>query len=123
MGMLLHFNSIGNCSRQAQDTLGSNLRVDCLSTRWKTADVMFKYNLIISSNLLEVDWKSNITRIHWLDRRIVRKQLEIIPIYHYAQNQRKLMMQSRENGQNSQFGHFFDDFDVIYLQIANFSEK
>ena len=33
------------------------------------------------------------------------------------------MMQSRENGQKSQFGQSFDDFDVKYLQIANFSEK
>ena len=33
------------------------------------------------------------------------------------------MMQSRKNGQKSQFGQSFDDFDVKYLQIANFSEK
>ena len=33
------------------------------------------------------------------------------------------MMQSRENGQKPQFGQFFDDFEVKYLQIANFSEK
>ena len=33
------------------------------------------------------------------------------------------MMQSRENGQNPQFGQFFDDIEVKYLQIANFSEK
>ena len=63
------------------------------------------------------------TRIHWLDQRIVRKQLDIMPIYHYVQNQGKLMMQSRENGQKPQFGQFFDNFDVKYLQIANFSEK
>ena len=43
--------------------------------------------------------------------------------YHYVQNQGKLMMQSRENGQKPQFGQFFDDFEVKYLQIANFSEK
>ena len=46
-----------------------------------------------------------------------------MPTYHYVHNQRKLMMQSRENGQKPQFGHFFDDFEVKYLQIANFSEK
>ena len=46
-----------------------------------------------------------------------------MPTYHYVQNQRKLMMQSRENGQKPQFGQFFDDFEVKYLQIANFSEK
>ena len=44
-------------------------------------------------------------------------------IYHYVQNQGKLMMQSQENGQKPQFGQFFDDFEVKYLQIANFSEK
>ena len=46
------------------------------------------------------------TRIHWLDRRIVRKQLDIMPTNHYVQNQGKLMMQSRENGQKPQFGQF-----------------
>ena len=44
-------------------------------------------------------------------------------IYHYVQNQGKLMMQSQENGQKPQFGQFFDNFEVKYLQIANFSEK
>ena len=43
--------------------------------------------------------------------------------YHYVQNQRKLMMQSRENGQKPQFAQFFEDFEVKYLQIANFCEK
>ena len=46
-----------------------------------------------------------------------------MPIYHYVQNQGKLVMQSPENGQKPQFGQFFDDFEVKYLQIANFSEK
>ena len=46
-----------------------------------------------------------------------------MPTYHYVQNQGKLMMQSRENGQKPQSGQFFDDFEVKYLQIANFSEK
>ena len=46
-----------------------------------------------------------------------------MPTYHYVQNQGKLMMQSRENGQKPLFGQFFDDFEVKYLQIANFSEK
>ena len=50
----------------------------------------------------------------------MRKQLDIMPTYHYMQNQRKLlMMQSRENGQKPQFGQFFDDFEVKYLQIAD----
>ena len=42
-----------------------------------------------------------------------------MPTYHCVQNQGKLMMQSRENGQKPQFGQFFDDFEVKYLQIAN----
>ena len=47
------------------------------------------------------------TRIKWLERRIVRKQLDIMSAYHYVQNQGKLMMQSRENAQKPQFGQFF----------------
>ena len=43
----------------------------------------------------------SITRIHWLGRRIVRKQLDIMPTNHYVQNQGKLRMQSRENGQKN----------------------
>ena len=46
-----------------------------------------------------------------------------MPNYHYVQNQGKPMMQSRENGQKPQVGQFFDDFEVKYLQIADFSEK
>ena len=38
-----------------------------------------------------------------------------MPTYHYVQNQGKLLMQSRENGQKSQFGQFFDDFEVKYI--------
>ena len=63
------------------------------------------------------------TRIYWLDRRIVRKQLDILPNYHYVQNQGKQKRQSQENGQKPQFGQFFDDFMVKYLESANFSEK
>ena len=43
-----------------------------------------------------------------------------MPNYHYVQNQGKLKMQSRENGQKPKFGLFFDDIEVKYLQIANF---
>ena len=43
-----------------------------------------------------------------------------MPTYHYVQNQGKLKMQSRENGQKPKFGLFFDDIEVKYLQIANF---
>ena len=32
-------------------------------------------------------------------------------------------MQSRENGQKPQVGQFLDDFEVKYLEIADFSEK
>ena len=46
-----------------------------------------------------------------------------MPTYHYVHNQEKPMMQSREKGQKPQFGQFFDDFEVKYLQIRNFSEK
>ena len=46
-----------------------------------------------------------------------------MPIYHYVQNQGKLIMKSRENDRKPQFGQFFDDFEVKYLQIANFSVK
>ena len=46
-----------------------------------------------------------------------------MPTYHYEQNQGKLMMQSRENGQKPRFGQFYDDFEVKYPQIANFSGK
>ena len=46
-----------------------------------------------------------------------------MPSYHYVQNQGKLIMKSRENGQKPNFGQFFDDLEVKYLQIANFFEK
>ena len=46
-----------------------------------------------------------------------------MPTYHYVQNQGKLMTQSRENSEKPQFGQFFDNFDVKYLEISNFSEK
>ena len=52
-------------------------------------------------------WRKLLTRINWLDQRIVRKQLDIMPTYNYVQNQGKLRMQSRENGQKPQFGQFF----------------
>ena len=58
-----------------------------------------------------------------LERRKVRKQLDIMPTYHYVQNQGKLMIQSQKNGQKPQFGQFFDNFKVKYIQIANFSEN
>ena len=46
-----------------------------------------------------------------------------MPTYDYVQNQGKLMMQSRGNGQKPQFGNFFDNFEVKYLQIEKLSEK
>ena len=43
-------------------------------------------------------------------RRFVRKQLDIMPTYHYVQNQGNVLMQSRENGQKPQFGQFLDRY-------------
>ena len=43
--------------------------------------------------------------------------------YHYKQNQGKLIMQSQKMAKNLNLGNFFDDFEVKYLQIGNFSEK
>ena len=40
-----------------------------------------------------------------------------------VQNQGKLIMQSRENGQKPQFGQFLDDFEAKCLKIAIFSVK
>ena len=60
------------------------------------------------------------TRIHLLDRWIVRKQVGIMPTYHYMQNQGKLMLESRENGQKPQFGKFlltFSRSNISKLQI------
>ena len=34
-------------------------------------------------------WICLSTRIHWLDRWILRKQLDIMPTYHYVENQGK----------------------------------
>ena len=48
---------------------------------------------------------------------------DIMPTYHYVQNPGKLMMQSLENGQKTQFGQFFDNFEAKYLENAIFSEK
>ena len=98
---------------------------DCLDHKLLTAKLN-AYGFSLPTLRLINDYLSNRkqrTRIHSLDQRIVRKQLDIMPTYHYVQNQRKLMMQSRENDQKPQFGQFFDDFEVKYLQIAIFSEK
>ena len=46
-----------------------------------------------------------------------------MPTYLCVQNQGKLIIQSRENGQKPPFGQFFDDFKAKYLEIANFSQK
>ena len=43
-----------------------------------------------------------------------------MPINHYVQNQGKLVMQSRENGQKPQFGQFFDHFEFKYLHTIPF---
>ena len=49
------------------------------------------------------------------------EKLDIMSTYHYVQNQGKLMMRSRENGQKPQFGHFFDDFEVKYMKNSFYS--
>ena len=61
--------------------------------------------------------------MHRLDRRITRRQLDVMPTYHYEQNLGKLIMQSRENGQKPQFGQFFDNFEVKYLSRLQFFLK
>ena len=43
--------------------------------------------------------------------------------YSSVQNQGKLIMQSRENGQKPRFRQFADNYEVKYLQITIFSEK
>ena len=48
--------------------------------------------------------KNNKNKNTLLDRQTVRKQLDIMPTYHYVENQGKLIMQSGENGQKPQFG-------------------
>ena len=45
-----------------------------------------------------------------------KKKLNIMPTYHFVQNQGKLMMQSRGNAQKPQFGQSFDDFEAKYLE-------
>ena len=47
--------------------------------------------------------------------------------YHYVQNQGKLMMKSRENGQKPQFGQFFDNFqdkqEIFLIKQVSFKLK
>ena len=83
----------------------------------------FKLLDISKKPAMEVKRLWILRRIDWLDQQIIRKQQDIMLTYHYVQNKGKLMMESRENSQISQFGQFFNDFEVIYLQIAHFSEK
>ena len=46
-----------------------------------------------------------------------------MPTNHYVENQGKIIMQNRENGQKPKFRQCFDDFEVKLLQIAHFSKK
>ena len=57
-----------------------------------------------------------------LERRKVRKQLDIMPTYHYVQNQGKLMMQSQKKAKNLNLANFLT-VEVKYIQIVNFSEN
>ena len=43
-----------------------------------------------------------------------------MPTYHYVQNQGKLMMQSRENGQKPQFGKFLTFVRLNISKKENF---
>ena len=73
---------------------------------------LLQINMAVKSTSAHTPWGiwisfQNLTRIHWLVRRIIRKQLDIMPIDHYMQNQGKIMMQSWENGRKPQLGQFF----------------
>ena len=59
------------------------------------------------------------TRIQWLDRRIVRKQLDIMPTCRYVENQGRAITQSRENDQKPPLGNFSTILrsDISKLQI------
>ena len=46
-----------------------------------------------------------------------------MPTHHYVQNEGKLIMRSLENNQKPQLRQIFDNFEVEYLDIANFSAK
>ena len=83
----------------------------------------YGYCITLPSCQLDKFFKNNNnknTRIHWLDWWIVRKQLGIMPTYHYWQNQGKLIMESWENGQKAQFGQFLDNFEAKYLELKIF---
>ena len=80
-------------------------------------------NMIFNELIENVEQIKLKNQQEYFDRQLVRKQLGIMPTYHYVQNQGKLMMQSRENDQKPQFGQFFDNFEFKNIQIANFSEK
>ena len=54
--------------------------------------------------ILNTKSKNNKNKNTLLDRQTVRKQLDIMPTYHYVENQGKLIMQTGENGQKPQFG-------------------
>ena len=58
-----------------------------------------------------------------LDLFLICKEQQILPAYHYVENQGKLILQSQENDQKPQFGQFFDNSEVKYPQIENFCEK
>ena len=54
-----------------------------------------------------VGWYSSfLSFLHILDQWIVKKQLDIMLIYHYVQNQGKLMMQPQKMAKNLNLGNF-----------------
>ena len=107
---------------------GSGLRTDSVTRitwfTWQTASI-FKQNFYLTWSLflnesilityanmlilliaLMILILIMLITIHWLDRLIVRKQLDIMPTYHYVQNQGKLMVQVEKMVKNLNSGIF-----------------
>ena len=83
--------------------------------------VKLSFRELCDSKLSCLDPFNNMLIMHWVNKNALtglmnlRKQLDIMPTYHYVQNQGKLMIESQENDQKPQFGQFFDNFVVKYL--------
>ena len=63
-----------------------------------------------------------------LERRKVRKQLDIMSTYHYVQNQGKLMMQSQKKAKNLNLANFLtisksNTFKLQIFQKIRFHSK
>ena len=85
-----------------------DLKTKGRTTTWSLRTCSCFKKMVVKTGLIkDIILFQSKTRMHWPDRRVVRKQLDIMPTYNYVQNQGKLMIQSRENGQQPQFEHFF----------------